>query len=726
MRARTDRRPRPLTALVAQAALAALCLPVWAHATANDDDATTVGQVVVTASHVDMLGTAVTASQGAITEEEIRLRPIYRVGQLLESVPGLVVSIHSGEGKAPQYLLRGFNIDHGTDLADFIDDMPINRPTNAHGQGYSDLNFIIPQVLDGLDFTKGAFFPAIGDFGAVGSIHLHLANEIPNQISVSAGTLDDDEVFLGGTHHFGPEDRLVGAFDFAHLDGPYTPVDNFRKYAALLRYSHGDATDGYSMTGMYFHDQGNFTTDQPLRAVREGLIGRYGTLDPSDGTRNERYSLSARWTTHGDGWRLTTNLYAIHSKQTLFNDFTHFLFDPVNGDQEQQDENRNTAGGGAAVALPWRVGGIESTTTFGMQGRYDDSYIDRRHTIQRVVLPYCLAPQLGGPATVYNVGLGVCSADKVRLGDEALYVENNARLTSWLRTDIGARQEFYQASDRNLVPLPNGALFSGSKAVTLFQPKGSLTLGPWYKTELYVSAGRGFHSDDARGVLQTVPLEGIPPIAGPTPLLARADEEEVGLRTDAIPHTHVQISAFNIDLQSELVYDQDMGQDQASAPSNRTGVEISGQYRPQPWLELNTDLSFSRARFTANNLALYGFDGNYIAEAPNFVGSFGVLVDNLGPWYGSLEVRILGSYPLTTDNSQRDAGYTETNLNVGYKFGEHLKAQVGIFNLFDVKANAFAYYYQTEIPGDPPGGESDHQNHPLEPTSARLTLTATF
>ena len=276
------------------------------------------------------------------------------------------------------------------------------------------------------------------------------------------------------------------------------------------------------------------------------------------------------------------------------------------------------------------------------------------------------------------------------------------------------------------MPLPDGSLFNGSKAVTLFQPKGSLTLGPWFRTEVYVSAGRGFHSDDARGVLQTVPLEGIPPIAGPTPLLARADEEEIGLRSDAIPHTHIQISAFNIDFQSELVYDQDMGQDQASAPSNRTGVEISGQYRPTPWLELNTDLSFSRARFTTDNLALYGFVGNYIAEAPNFVGSFGVLVDNLGPWYGSLQVRILGSYPLISDDSQRDAGYTETNLNVGYKFSDRLKAQLGIFNLFDIKANAFAYYYQTAIPGDAPGGEADHQNHPLEPTSARLTLTATF
>ena len=511
-----------------------------------------------------------------------------------------------------------------------------------------------------------------------------------------------------------------------HNDGPYTPADNFRKYAAQFRYSHGDETDGYSLTGMYFHDQGNFSTDQPVRAVQEGLIGRYGTLDPSDGTRNERYSLSTRLATHGEGWRLTANAYAVHGRQTLFNDFTHFLFDPVNGDQEQQDETRDTFGGGAAIKLPVALGTFQSDTTFGVQGRYDAVFVDRRHTLKRTVLPYCLEPRLVGDPAAYNADLGLCSADKVRLGDEGLFVENTTRWTPWLRTDVGAREEFYQAGNRGLAPLPDGALFEGAKSATLFQPKGSLTLGPFHKTELYFSAGRGFHSDDARGVLQTVPLEGIPPIAGATPLLARADEEEVGLRTDIVPRTHVQISAFNIDFQSELVYDQDMGQDQASAPSNRTGVELSGQYRPTSWLEVNADLSFSRARFTTPDLELYGLSGNYIAEAPDFVGSFGVLVDNLGPWFGSLQVRVLGSYPLTTDNGERDSGYTETNINVGYKFSNRLKGQVGIFNLFDVKANAFAFYYQTAIRGDPPGGLSDHQVHPLEPISARFTVVATF
>jgi outer membrane receptor protein involved in Fe transport len=681
----------------------------------------TVSEVVVTASRRDLLGRAAAASQGSITPEELRLRPAYRVAQILESVPGLVVTVHSGEGKAYQYLLRGFNLDHGTDIANFIDGMPINRPTNAHGQGYSDQNFVLPQLLGGLDFTKGPYDPSIGDFGAVASVKLGLADAIPNQVEVSAGTLNDDAVFLGGTHNFSANDRVLAAVDYGHVDGPFTHPDNFQKYAAALRYSHGDASDGESLTALYYHGASAFTTDQPLRAVQEGLIGRYGTLDPSDGTQNERISLSGVFADHGEAWRVNANAYFVHSRQTLWNDFTHFLEDPVNGDQEQQDETRDVGGGGASVTLSQAIGAIQTETTFGVQGRYDSVHVDRRHTRLRQVLDYCEQAQLFGPAVPYAIGERACSADQVQLGDEAIYADSTIRFNAWLRADLGAREEFYQGQDHSLI-----SGFDGAQAVTLFQPKGGLVLGPWWKTELYVSAGRGFHSDDLRGVLQTVPIEGIPRAAGPTPLLVRADGEEIGLRSDLIPDVHVQASVFNIDLQSELIYDQDQGQDQASAPSERQGVEVSAQYRPRPWLELNTDLSLSHARFTASNLAAYGFSGDHIPNAPGFVGSFGALVDHLGPWFGGLEVRSLGAYALVSDNAARDAGYTETNLEVGYRIDDGLKLRMDIFNLFDVRANAAAYFYTSRLAGEPAQGVADHQDHPLEPISARFTITATF
>src|ERR1700733_14396209 len=293
--------------------------------------------VDVVQSRVDLLGEAATAGQGTVTKKELDLRPIYRIGQILETVPGLVVTVHSGEGKANQFFIRGFNLDHGTDFATFVDDMPVNEPTHAHGQGYTDIHFLMPELIDGLDYTKGPFFPAIGDFGALGSAHIRMVDEIPNQISVSAGTLRDDRIFIGGTEHLANGDRVLGAFAFGHLDGPWSPPNDYNSYNGTVRYSHGDQKDGFDLTAMAYHGTGNFITDQPVSAFQEGLISRFGTLDPSDGNFAERYSLSGHYYFSGSDWTVTTSAYAIRSRLTLWNDFTHFLVDPIHGDQGQQD-----------------------------------------------------------------------------------------------------------------------------------------------------------------------------------------------------------------------------------------------------------------------------------------------------------------------------------------------------------------------------------------------------
>ena len=250
---------------------------------------------------------------GISHQEELDIRPVYRVGQLLETVPGLVVTVHSGEGKAYRYLLRGVNLDHGIDFANFLDDMPGNRPSNAHGQGHSDLNFVIRKLLAGVDYTKGPYFAELGDFGSVGSEHMRLLDDLPNEIEVSAGTLGDDEIFGGGTLHFHDGSRLLGAADLSRVDGPWTHPDNFRKIALAIRYSQGTDLDGYSVTAMHYKGQGRNSTDQPSRAIQDGTIGFYGTLDPTDGAQSSRGSLSGHYGITGDDWKLATNAYAIQA-----------------------------------------------------------------------------------------------------------------------------------------------------------------------------------------------------------------------------------------------------------------------------------------------------------------------------------------------------------------------------------------------------------------------------
>jgi TonB-dependent Receptor Plug Domain len=305
----------------------------------------TLNEITVTAQRLELLGTAQTASEGVVSDEELQLLPTYRPGQLLETVPGLIVSLHSGEGKANQYLMRGYNLDHGTDLETYIDGIPINQPTHAHGQGYTDLSFVIPELADGLTYTKGTYYANVGDFGAVGSVRVSYRDLIQDQISVTEGMYGFQRLFGAGTQELG-DGHLLAAAEFQHYDGPFLTPDDQRKENIVLRYSEGDDKNGYSLTGMLYHGLWTNTTDIPLRAIDEGLVpNRFGTLDPTDGGRAWRASLSFNdAATIGEG-QLTSSAFLIENQLHLLNNFTHFLSDPIYGDQEDQMENRHAMGG---------------------------------------------------------------------------------------------------------------------------------------------------------------------------------------------------------------------------------------------------------------------------------------------------------------------------------------------------------------------------------------------
>lgn len=679
--------------------------------------------IIVTASRSELLGKADTASQGSISQQEVALRPIYRAAQLFESIPGLVVTTHSGEGKAPYYLIRGYALDHGTDFANFIDDMPVNRGTNAHGQGYSDLGFLIPQTVAGIDYTKGPYYVSVGDFGSVASAHTRLLNEAPAQVAVTLGTDGYQEVQGMATLRLGSGKRLLGAFQVSHYDGPWQPAQNFRKANGLLRYSQGSVRDGFTVTAMAYASEGRLSTDQPERAVQSGLIGPFGTLDPSDYSRSQRYSLSGHLEKPIGHGQFSASLYAIRSTMTLWNNFTHYLYDPINGDQQAQDEARTTVGATARYTLKSRLLGMDAETVWGAQARHDTIFVDRRHTRGRdMVLTNCFQDQEDGSTLHYGAVNGYCNADHVHILMLSPSLQTTLHWTSWLRTVGGIRLDYTHADDISLVTGTSGR---GHQA--LWQPKGSLILGPWAKTEFYFSAGRGFHSNDVRGVFGTVPTQGVPLALGSTPLLASTSGFEVGMRSNIIARLSIQIAAFQQDFGSELRYNADTGQNEAGAPSRRQGIEISAQYRPFPWLELNSDLAFAKPRYRGSNLAAFGLDAPYIADAPNFTYSAGALVNGLGPWSGSLQWRRLGTHSLADGAlDPRDGGYSEWNLDVTYAFNGGWKAQVGLFNLFNSRSDAATYYYTSRLAGEPDEGIEGFHAHPLEPRSARFTLRKEF
>lgn len=721
--------------------------------------------IVVTASRADLLGKAQTASQGIVTRAEVELRPIYRASQLFEAVPGLVVTIHSGEGKAQQYLIRGYNLDHGTDFASFVDDMPVNRPTNAHGQGYSDLNFLIPQVVSGIDYTKGPYYAAIGDFGAVASAHTRLVNELPAQAAITAGTDGYQELFLGDTVHLANDRRMLVATELGHYDGPWQPKQNFKKVNAIARYSQGNRSDGFTLTGMAYVSAGGLITDQPERAVSAGLISRFGTLDPSDRSKSQRYSLSAHLDKPLGSGQFALSIYGIQATMTLFNNFTHYLDDGVHGDQEEQDENRLTLGLAGSYHVSSTIAGLSADTHVGLQVRYDDAWVDRKHTRQSSEILDTCFQERGNPeayvpgSTVYTGGDtirygaidGNCTADKVHLLMVSPYLQETIHWTPWLRTTLGLRADYEHANDRNMARAPDTNLGAVTPAYArggqwLVEPKVNVAFGPWRKTELYFSYGTGFHSNDVRGVFGFAVGQN----TSRSPLLAKTTGLEIGLRSDLIPRVNLQLAAFQQDFRSELSYNADVGSDNSSGPSRRKGIELSAQYHPYHWLELNTDLAFSRARYRCPPMG--SIDGPclgigspenpgiYIADAPNFIYSVGLLVHHLGSWSGDVQWRRLGTHALVdggllTDNQPwpyqsgvvaRDNGYSEWNLEVGYQFAHGWQAQVSVFNLFNSRDNAADYYYQSRLLNEPAHGYSDFQEHPLEPRSARFTLARSF
>jgi len=436
-------------------------------------------EIQVTAERLGLMGSASTASEGIVVNDELALTPAFRVGQLLETVPGLQVTSHSGEGKANQYLLRGYNLDHGTDLATFVDGMPVNEPTHAHGQGYTDLNFLIPELATNVTYTKGPYYAPEGDFASVGSVHINYLDTLTPQVSYTEGTLGYERFFGGGSVGLGAGE-LLGALEWQHYNGPWVNPDELHKINAVLRYSAGDKTDGYSLTAMYYHGLWNATTDQPERAIEEGLISRYGSLDPSDGGMAQRASLTARlFKPIADG-QLNASAYVFGNRLTLWNDFTHFLVDPVHGDQEEQHEVRTVIGGNLDYGRAAPIFGLQNDVMVGLATRSDFNDVSRLPTEDRIVIPAADDP------------LNFSEADTVRLSSFSAYAQTSTRWTDWFRSVLGYRYDTQYGSDKGTN--------SGTASDHLLAPKGSLIFRPLEMTELYLSAGRGFHSDDLRGV----------------------------------------------------------------------------------------------------------------------------------------------------------------------------------------------------------------------------------
>lgn len=660
-------------------------------------------EITVVASRLKLMGTATTASQGVVSMAEVNLLPAYRPAQLVETVPGLVATVHSGEGKASQYLMRGYNLDHGDDFAFYVADMPINEPTHAHGQGYSDLNFLIPEIVSGIDYTKGTYYAAEGDFASVGSAHISYADTIPGEILVTSGGRGSkgyDRVLATGSDGLG-KGNLLGALDVQHYDGPWVNPDDQRKVSSVLRYSvNQDNGNSYSVTGMLYHDTWNATTDQPERAISQGLIDRFGTLDPSDGGYAQRGSISGQYHATLNSGQLDASGYVINNRLTLWNNFTHYLFDPLAGDQEAQHENRVTIGGD--VSYSWTAG-AKTDLVAGLHTRTDSNDVSRLPTRDRVLLTPAQLAAANYPASQIE-------RDHVHLRSVSPYFQATTRWNDWFRTVLGFREEYMSGIDTGTN--------AGTASARLGEPKVNLIFRPADSTELYLSWGRGFHSDDLRGVTQAQRTA-----SGGAPLIARQTGEEIGVREHLSKNLTGTLALYRLEAQSETTYDPDLGIDSAGPGSRRRGAEINITYKPLTWLEFYGSYSADHSRYTTAYDDGTGHVGFYLPNAPFSAGSFDAYITDRGHWNGGIEWRYLGNFPLSSDNVVQGTGYHELNGDVSYTLPHGWKIGWFLNNILNEKANAAEFWYPDRLPGEPVAGVNDLHVHPLEPFGWRLTLT---
>ncbi len=645
----------------------------------------------------NLVGVASAASVGAITAAQLRARPIMRPGEVLEAVPGLVISQHSGEGKANQYYLRGFNLDHGTDFATTVAGVPLNMPSGAHASGYSDSNMIIPELVSGIQFRKGPYFAEDGDFSAAGSANVSYLNLLEQPLaSISTGGQGWSRFFSAASPQLGDGNLLVGV-EVGRNDGPWVEPDDLRKVNGILRYSRGDARNGFSLTGLSYSANWHATDQVPVRAIDSGRIDRFAGIDTTSGGRTYRHGVVAD-SLRSDGETSTRiTAFGMRYGLNLLQNFTYFLADPVDGDQFEQVDRRTSVGVKLTQRRLRQFLGRPVEWMIGTQSRHDDAGV------------------IGLYDTVRQRRTNTVREDSLRQTSLGVFGQGVLDWTSFFRTSVGLRADAYRYAVDAGNPLNGGAGVD-----SIVSPKLTAILGPWQQTEFYVNWGEGFHSNDVRSATISVDPRTGEPARRFRPLV-KARGSEIGMRTVRLHGLHSTVALWHLDFDSELVFLGDAGVTEPSRPSRRYGIEWSNYIRFTPWMTAEADLAFTAARFSDDDPA-----GPRIPGSLNRVFSGALTFEPVKRLFGSVRVRHFGPRPLIEDNSVRSDSTTLWNGQFGIRFNRRVTISFEVFNLLNSPVSDIDYFYRSRLRGEPLEGVDDVHTHPAIPRTARVALQMRF
>jgi hypothetical protein len=659
--------------------------------------------IEVRAAAENLTGLAGAGSEGVVSGQRLAAMPLLRPGEVLEMVPGLIVTQHAGDGKANQYFLRGFNLDHGTDFATYLDGMPLNMPSHAHGQGYTDLNFLIPELIDKVRFRKGPYSAEEGDFSSAGAARISSLRTMDSPLAqMTLGPNGYQRGVLAGSPVLGVGHWLYG-LEFSNNNGPWLVPENNRKLNAVLRYSEGSGTDGFAVSAMAYRNSWTSTDQIPQRAIDSGLLSRFGSLDSTAGGITSRYSLSGEWARTTAHSQTRANAWLLRSGLDLWSNFEYCLADMQahgncnTGDQFKQTERRLAAGFAASHALLSTWNDHDISHTWGVQGRQDQlSPVGLYNTRQREIWH-----------TVRE--------DQVTQRSLSVWAQTEIHWTNRLRTITGLRGDAYQFKVNASLPAN-----SGQQSANLVTPKLAVIWRPLKTTELYLNYGHGFHSNDARGTtLQADPADPSTPAAR-VPGLVRTIGQEIGLRTEVRPGWQSTLALWQLDSASELIFVGDAGTTEASRPSKRYGVEWTNFYKLNRHWVLDADFAWSHARFKDASP-----EGNWVPGAVNTTANMGVTYEPSSPWSGAWRLRYFGPRPLVADNSVQSAASWLSNVRVSYRFNTRTRLSLDVYNLLNSRTNDIEYVYTSQLPNEALP-VTDRHVHPVEPRTARLTLTHRF
>lgn len=569
---------------------------------------------------------------------DIKLRPVNSSQDILRIVPGLFIAQHAGGGKAEQIFLRGFDIDHGTDIAITVDGLPVNMVSHAHGQGYADLHFLIPETLEKVTFDKGPYQATKGNLATAAFVDFNTREFLDeNMLKAEIGRYNTQrlagmiKVLNNSTDE--KREQLYLASEYNRTDGYFESPQQFRRFNLMGKYNTwwGKQTQ-LIISASTFDSKWNASGQIPDRAVQSGQIGRFGAIDNTEGGNTSRTNISARFNKQWkSNWKTTDHLFYSRYQFNLYSNFTFFLDDPVNGDMINQREKRNIWGYTTTAARPWQLGGKSANTEFGSGFRYDD--------IKDIELSKANRHQF-----FHSIQKG-----DVKETNVFVWINQDIELSKRFNLNASLRYDHFIFKYRDELA---GATTFSRQTKSILSPKINLSYTPDPKIKIYLNNGIGFHSNDTRVILDQAARDILPRVIG----------TDLGIILKPVKNLILKTAIWHLFSAQEFIYVGDAGIVEPGGQSRRMGIDLSARYQFNPWLFADFDINLTRAR------ALEAAKGeDYIPLAPALTSIGGLTAKTKKGFSASLRYRLIGERPANEDNSIQAQGYFLLDAVVNYR-----------------------------------------------------------